>query len=162
MKKIKLDKRILMLTLLLTIIICELVILIGSNNNDVVISNGVTKKTISTNQETTYIPEKTKKEEAYTELVGYGLITIDEINPYIYLSNPEENNVYLSFIVSNDGDEIYETQLIQPGKMEKLDIYSCLNAGKHTLIYSINSYDLDSKELYWSGIKQEQEIIVNK
>ena len=161
MKKIKIDKKILMLTLLLLIIICELVILIGGNNNDVVISNGITKKTVSSSQETTYIPERTK-EEAYTELVGYGLITIDENNPYIYLSNPEENGVYLSFVVNNDGNEIYETQLIEPGKMEKFDIYSCLNAGKHTLIYNINSYDLDSKELYWSGIKQEQEIIVNK
>ena len=102
------------------------------------------------------------KQEGYTELMGFGCLNIDEDYPYIYLINPDDNQVYLSFDVYKDEDLLYSSNLVQPGMMEEFNIYDCLNAGKHTLIYSIASYDMDNKAVLWSGIKQKQDISITK
>ena len=101
-------------------------------------------------------------ETAYTELMGFGRLELDYDYPNVYLINPSDNDVYLSFDVMNNDEIIYQSGLIEPGKMEEFDAYSCLNAGEHTLVYSISSYDLESKAVLWSGIRQNQEILIRK
>lgn len=162
MDKKKTEKKLVIIALiLLLIIILELIILINRRNSEVLITNGTTSKQLSSKQVDLSLRNFVEENDnAYTEIQGYGLITINSKNPYLYLTNPETNNVYLSFDVTYADNVLYSSGLIEPGKMEQFDIYSCLDAGKHTLIYSINSYDLDTKEIYWSGIKQEQEIYI--
>lgn len=102
------------------------------------------------------------KEEGYTEVMGFGCLYIDKNHPFIYLINPEGNEVYLSFDIYKDEEMFYSSKLIEPGMMEQFNIYECLNAGKHTLTYSIASFDMNDKTVLWSGIKQKQEISITK
>ena len=118
---------------------------------------------VSENQSDLVVPShQNRDEDAYTELMGFGCLDIDEDYPFIYLINPSENEVYLSFDVIYNGETLYQSALIAPGKMEQFDIYSCLNAGRHTLTYSVASYDLENKAVLWSGIRQDQEVSIIK
>ena len=99
-------------------------------------------------------------DDGYFELVGFGQLEINKNNRNLNLINPSENSVYLSFDVIYNDNVLYQTKLIEPGKMEQYDAYSSLDAGKHTIIYSINVYDINDQTPLWKGIKQEQEIIV--
>ena len=103
----------------------------------------------------------TAKDE-YFEIVGFGQLEINETNPNINLINPSDNSVYLSFDVIYNGKSLYQTGLIEPGQMEQYDVYSCLDAGEHTITYSINVYDLTNLEPLWTGIQQQQELLVIK
>lgn len=96
------------------------------------------------------------------ELVGYGQLEIDDTYPNINLINPKDNAVYLKFDVIYNDEILYSTKLIEPGKMEQFNIYSCLDAGEHTLIYSIDVISMETKEVTWPGIRQEQEILIRK
>ena len=98
----------------------------------------------------------------YTEYVGYGMLDITKDNPTINLINPENNSVYMQFKVTYNGKELYSTDLIAPGKMDTFNIYKHLDSGQHTLIYEINTYDVDTKELCTFGITQEQEVNIIK
>ena len=93
------------------------------------------------------------------EIVGYGQLEIDSDNPNINLINSSDNNVYLSFDVLYNDEVLYKTNLISPGQMEQYDIYSKLDAGQHTLTYSINVYDTN-ENILWSGIQQEQMVLI--
>ena len=118
---------------------------------------------VSDTQSDMQLPDNhTDNGEEFTELMGFGCLDIDKDNPYIYLINPSDNQVYLSFDVMKGDETLYKSALIAPGKMEEFDIYSCLNAGKHTLSYTVSSYDLESKAVLWSGIRQDQEISIVK
>ena len=101
-----------------------------------------------------------KADDEYFELVGFGELEINDSNPYINLINPSKNQVYLSFDVIYNDEQLYSSNLIEPGKMEQYNIYECLDAGEHTLTYSINVYDINNKEPLWTGIQQEQELII--
>ena len=105
---------------------------------------------------------KEKEEDAYTELMGFGCLEIDERSPFIYLINPADNEVYLSFEVNCENEKLYTSALIAPGKMEEVEVCSRLNAGEHTLTYSITSYDIDDKSILWSGVQQNQDILIRK
>ena len=102
-----------------------------------------------------------KRNDDTFEIVGYGQLEIDDSNPNINLINSSENNVYLSFDVLYNNEVLYKTNLISPGQMEQYDIYSKLDAGQHTLTYSINVYDVN-ENILWSGIQQEQMILIKK
>ena len=106
--------------------------------------------------------DKRPQENAYTELMGFGRLELDESEPFIYLINPPDNSVYLRFGVFCDGEELYQSDLIEPGRMEDFDICSRLDAGEHTLTYSISSYDLKSRAVLWSGVQQNQDILIRK
>jgi len=163
--KTKTKRKYLILLLLFIFICIELNILFSINKDKVIYTNGVSDRLLSTNQETLDYSKNinlASTKESYTEIVGYGLITLDLEHPFIYLINPKDNDVYLSFDVYCDDVLLHTGALISPGNMECFDIYSCLNAGKHTLIYKINSYDLNTKQTYWKGINQKQDIQINK
>lgn len=93
------------------------------------------------------------------EIVGFGQLEIDKDNPNINLINSSDNSVYLSFDVLCNDEVLYKTNLISPGQMEQYDIYSKLDAGQHTLTYSIDVYDAN-ENILWSGIQQEQMILI--
>lgn len=99
-------------------------------------------------------------QQDYFELQGFGQLEINETNRNINLINPKGNKVYLSYKVLNGDNVLFETELIEPGKMIQFDIYSCLNAGEHTITYSIDVYDISTNAILWSGIKQEQDLLI--
>ena len=103
-----------------------------------------------------------KEETEYTELMGFGTLELDAQAPFIYLINPPENEVYLSFDVLYENEVLYSSDLISPGKMEDFDVFSVLDAGEHTLTYSISSYDLTDRSVLWSGVQQNQDIFIRK
>lgn len=145
---------IIIIILILLIVIGGLIIIINSNNLSNVLE-------ISNNQIEAANPIRTNSvDEEYFELVGFGQLELNDSNRNLNLINPSENSVYLSFDVIYNDDVLYQTKLIEPGKMEQYDVYSCLDAGKHTITYSINVYDIDDQKPLWKGIKQEQEIII--
>lgn len=149
---------ILMLIIILIMIVFISYLLIKGYGRNVFISD----KEVSENQSEIDLDIDHHKEEGYTEVMGFGCLDIDKDYPFIYLINPESNEVYLSFDVYKDEDMLYSSALIEPGMMEEFNIYECLNAGKHTLTYSIASYDMKNKALLWSGIKQKQDISITK
>jgi len=99
-------------------------------------------------------------DDEYFELVGFGQLELNDTNQNVNLINPSENKVYLSFDVIYNDETLYSSSLIEPGKMEQYNVYSSLDAGEHTITYSINVYDMENKKPLWTGIKQEQEIII--
>ena len=163
MEKQKQSKRkliiILMIILILLLSIC-LIFLITEKGGRNFIS---TEKEVSDNQSAIDLDfDHHESEEGYTEVMGFGCLDIDKDYPFIYLINPDGNEVYLSFDVYKDDQLLYSSDLIEPGKMIKFNIFECLNAGKHTLVYSIASYDLKNRAVLWSGINQKQDISITK
>ena len=118
---------------------------------------------VSENQVTAVDPNLTHTEDnQFFELVGFGQLQIDSDNPNINLINPSDNSVYLSFDVIYNDKTLYKTSLIEPGKMEQFNVYSLLDAGTQTVTYKISVYDLVDKTPLWSGIEQEQELLIKK
>lgn len=153
-------KKLLVIVILLLLLIFGTISFILCNSS----SKPTTNREISNTQQEASFPNAnvSDSETAYTEIIGFGQLTLSKINPNINLINSEENDVYLSFDVFYNNELIYQSGLIEPGKMEQANIYELLDAGEYTLTYSIGSYDLKTKEVYWTGIQQKQEIIVNK
>lgn len=150
----------------LTITIIGLCILIGIGGVVLYTSkqeSNYVEATISKSQISADSPKLTSNEDdEYFELMGFGQLEINEQYPNLNMINPSENKVYLSFDVIYNDNVLYSTELIEPGMMEQFDIYSCLDAGEHTITYSIDVYDIDNMDPLWNGIKQEQEIIIKK
>ena len=156
-------KRMILFIIIMIMLIIQLAlliyILVSRNNDNVIIAD---KDVSDAQSEISYDLNHKQDSDAYTELMGFGQLEINSDFPDVYLINPEDNDVYLSFDVIYGDETMYQSGLIEPGKMEKFDIFSRLNAGEHELIYSISSYDLGSKALLWSGIRQNQQILINK
>ena len=153
-------KKIFFIAILLIIIV---LLLLGAchliNNND----QEQASRNISTKTVEAKTPNLTKtSDDEYFELMGFGQLEINENNQYLNLINPSENGVYLSFDVIYNNEVLYQTDLIEPGKMEQFNVYSCLDAGEHTITYSIDVYDIVDQSPLWSSIKQEQEILIKK
>lgn len=150
----------------LTITIIGLCILIGIGGVVLYTSkqeSNYVEATVSKSQISADSPKLTSNEDdEYFELMGFGQLEINEQYPNLNMINPSENKVYLSFDVIYNDNVLYSTELIEPGMMEQFDIYSCLDAGEHTITYSIDVYDIDNMDPLWNGIKQEQEIIIKK
>ena len=152
---------------LILILICILILVIGLGSFFIIRTLKARdipcEMKVSENQKDIVLPTDRKEdEEAYTELMGFGRLTLDKNDPFIYLINPSDNQVYLSFDVIYEGEVLYSSDLIAPGKMEDFDVLNCLNAGEHTLTYSISSYDLEDKSVLWSGVQQNQDILIRK
>ncbi|MBR4470892.1 MAG: hypothetical protein IKS54_06250 [Erysipelotrichaceae bacterium] len=152
---------------LILVLICILILMIGLGSFFIVRTlkdqSIPCEMKVSENQKDIVLPtDKKNDEEEYTELMGFGRLDLSENEPFIYLINPSDNQVYLSFDVIYNGEILYQSDLIAPGKMEEFNVCSCLNAGEHTLTYSISSYDMNNKNILWSGVQQNQDILIRK
>lgn len=156
-KTIKILTGVIVVLLVLIVFVGGYFILSGQEGS----SRPTTDLAVSQNQDDINIPQRTKNTE-YTEYNGFGKITVDADYPNVYLTNPEANTVYMQFDVYEGDKLLYESGLIEPGKMENLDVYSMLDAGDHTLTYSITTYDIDTRELCMEGVRQEQDVNVVK
>jgi len=66
-------------------------------------------------------------------------------NTSIHLINPDGNTVYLKYLLSIDGTEIYESDYIKPNAMVKANLYDVLNAGSYNVDVTISSIDIETK-----------------
>ncbi len=98
----------------------------------------------------------------YTELVGYGPITINSDNEELVFENLYTNENYLTYIVlDEDNETLYETACLAPGEKDSFNVYELLDEGEYTLTYSIFVYS-DSFELLNGDITMYQDIIVEE
>lgn len=79
------------------------------------------------------------------EIPGYSSMVVSKEQPSIDLINSDKNTVYLKYSILEDGTEIYHTDLIRPGQMVEFNAYEVLGVGKHSLEFSISSFDIDSQ-----------------
>ena len=125
--------------------------------------NNASDMPLSNNQMEANMPNLISKgNEDSFELIGFGRLEIDNEDHFLNLINPSDNNVYLKFDVIYNDNVLHKTELIEPGKMEQFDIYSRLDAGEHTITYSIDVYDIATLDILWPGIQQKQEIVIKK
>jgi len=155
--KKKKERNILLIIILILLLIslCISLIYIFQNKDDIFAENSLLKiKEFSTEEKQSYIEEY---EGDYTELVGYGKVTITSKRPYLYLENVKDNQVYLQFDVYNSNELIYSSQLIQPGDFDSLNVYELLPKGEYVLTYKVTTFDINTQAELLS-LMQEQEI----
>lgn len=97
----------------------------------------------------------------YIDIPRYGLLWASEENPYVYLGNPPENNVYFRYYIMDSGrNVIYDSEaVIIPGKALEVDAYSLLGNGEHTICIGISTYSIETEEPC-NGAEQECIIMV--
>lgn len=135
------------------------------NDKEVVVNKPtIAAGDVSTQQDNISDPRNNTEtyEGETTDIVGYGELDITESSPYVYLQNPETNTVYMQFEVSYEDETIYISDLIEPGKQERLAVYNQCENGHGVLNYQITTYDVDTRELCMAGISQQQKINVIK
>lgn len=109
--------------------------------------------------------EETKEIEKLENDIKYTLFsTIDVSNkqPYVFLVNADENNVYQQFKVYNNEELLWSSKLVEPGKAETLNVYKLLDEGEYELKYLVTSYSLIDKSIIKEDVCVNQKINVNK
>ena len=87
------------------------------------------------------------------DFVGYDDLSVTASSPYIYLQNPEGNDVYFSYVISDaSGTEYETTDLIPPGKALEWDAKSKLGSGEHTINMEVNTYDMEDTAIPYNGM----------
>jgi len=88
---------------------------------------------------------ETRKEQAveleYIDVAGYANLLVYEDHQEIDLINLPENTVFQQYTIFLDDEKIFETKLIQPGKVVKWNAYETLPSGKHNVVFHISTYD---------------------
>lgn len=109
------------------------------------------------------IKEPTKLDEPIAtgqiEIPGYASIVLSAEQPEMFLINPQKNTVYFEYIISEGDKVLFDSDLILPGKMVRANLYSKLGKGKHTLLLSINTYDI-TDESPCNGSTQRVNLLV--
>lgn len=109
-----------------------------------VTGNDTTDETISGNQdEFTGLEQRQEKqaEIEYIEVAGYANLLVYDEHQEIDLINLPNNTVFQKYTVYFNGDKVFETGLIEPGKVVKWNAYECLPNGQHKVIFDIETYD---------------------
>ena len=148
-------KKILCLILLIVLII--LIILFHLLNID---NNAIQTNKISDTQSDIFFESRNEITTGTTDFYGSDEIRVSEKHPCVELVNLDSNDVYFKYSVYLNDQLIKETDLISPGKMERLNIYELLDKGEYTLDYFITTYDVDQKTVLLSNINQKQKIII--
>lgn len=98
--------------------------------------------------------------DSYIDIPVFSEIYIYEDDPNVYLNNPEYNNVYFQFKVSDtDGNVLYDEDVkVEPGKALPVDFYSILGKGEHEVAIDISTFDIETGETC-NGAHQMAKII---
>lgn len=106
-------------------------------------------------------PKKDEGMENHTEIPVYKAFKVSTDEPYIYLGNPDINDVYFGYAIRNeDGSVLYETDaVVEPGRAFEIDLRGMLEPGEHRLSIDISSYDLKTQEPC-NGATQEVDVTV--
>lgn len=97
----------------------------------------------------------------YTRFPGYADLHLNAECPYVYLSNPACNTVYMKYSIYDEKNNLlYETNPIAVGKEVEADFVSFLEPGTHTLIFVQSTYDVDT-ETECNGATTQVKVIVD-
>lgn len=80
------------------------------------------------------------------QIPGYSNQVVSKANPKIQLGNPDGNDVYFVYHIYEGDDEIYTTDLIEPGHVCDWDAYGQLDEGVTTLTFTISTFDEKTME----------------
>lgn len=82
----------------------------------------------------------------YTKFPGYADLELSEKQPYVYLTNPAGNTVYMKYSIYDEQDVLlYETKPIAVGKEVQVDFTAFLDKGTHNLTFVQSTFDVDTK-----------------
>lgn len=101
----------------------------------------------------------TSQASAYTEFPGYVHLHLTEEQPYVYLTNPKGNTVYMVYTIYNGEEIIYETDAIEPGKEIETNLREILEPGNYILKFVQSTYDITTQATC-NGTNQEVDIII--
>lgn len=82
--------------------------------------------------------------EGSIEIPGYSNQVVSKENQEISLGNPDKNDVYFIYHIYDGEDEIYTTDLIEPGYACKWNAYEDLGKGTYTLNFVVNTFDIET------------------
>ena len=103
--------------------------------------------------------ETSKGNSGEIEIPGYSNIIINESHPNIDLINPSSNDVYFVYQVALDGDVIYQSDAIAPGKMLSVPANGLFDNGEYNVQIRISCYDVQT-QTPCNGATQEAVISV--
>lgn len=90
------------------------------------------------------------------DFAGYDDVTVTASDPYVLLQNPESNDVYFSYVLSDSsGDEFMTTDLIPPGKALQWNPRNDLGSGTHTISMHIDTYDMEDTAIPYNAMNYD-------
>ena len=90
------------------------------------------------------------------DFAGFESMTVSDGNPYVLLQNPESNDVYFSYVLSDEsGKEIRTTDLIPPGKVLQWDAKADLGRGVHTVNMHVDTYDMENTGIPYNAMNYD-------
>lgn len=90
------------------------------------------------------------------DFAGYDDVTVSASDPYMYLQNPETNDVYFSYVISDSsGKEYVTTDLIPPGKALQWNAKSALGSGSHTINMHVDTYDMNDTAIPYNAMNYD-------
>lgn len=90
------------------------------------------------------------------DFAGYDNVTVTSSNPYVLLQNPEANDVYFSYVLSDDsGNEFMTTDLIPPGKALQWNPRKDLGSGTHTISMHVDTYDMEDTAIPYNAMNYD-------
>jgi hypothetical protein len=95
-------------------------------------------------------PERYQEPVDYTENIeiqGYVDMLVTADHPLIPLINSDVNTVYQQYVITRDGELLFDSKLIAPGDQVNWNAYEALpeEAGRYEVVFQINNYDLETK-----------------
>lgn len=78
------------------------------------------------------------------EIPGYADLILTATQPSIHLINPGGNDVYFKYTIKQSDTVLYETDLIEPGKMMEWNLRKLLGKGDYVLTFEISTFNLDN------------------
>lgn len=101
--------------------------------------------------------------ESGIKIPGYGSVTITENTKEadITLVNPEGNPCYFEYVLEADGNVLYKSDLIEPGKaVKKVTLENVPKPGTYKLVMKINTYGFDENLSPLNGAEVKTTLVV--
>lgn len=104
--------------------------------------------------------QKKKADQGYIEMPYFGNLYVNEDEPYVWLNNPEMNDVYFQYnVIAEDGSKVFdEDAYVEPGKAIQVDFYSLFEKGTYKLTIEISAVDVNGNAC--NGSTQEVKLVV--
>lgn len=147
------------------LVLLLLLLLAGIGTGFYILWNRQETRTVVVGGEEIIINEPLYMDDGETEAIevpGFdSSYVINEVNPTLYLINPENNTVLFRFTLFVNGTQIYQSDYIPPNKMVTPDLYSSLDEGKYNLTIQMDTLDIETLEPC-NSVSQETVIQVVK
>ena len=104
--------------------------------------------------------QKKKTDQGFIEMPYFGNLYVNEEEPYVWLNNPDTNDVYFQYnITAEDGEKVFnEDAYVEPGKAIQVDFYSLFEKGTYELTIEISAVDTNGNAC--NGSTQEVKLVV--